>query len=311
MTSKQPFDVVVLGAINTDFLMTGDRFPGPGETARGSAFMIAPGGKGANQAVAAARLGAHVALISSVGKDERGQQALSVLKEEVVNTTHVRLVPNQFTGAALVMIDCSGEKQILAASGANHSISPAQVKQAAKIISSAKVLLLQFETPMQTVLAAARLAHKAGVKVVLDPAPAAKAPAELFKLLYAIRPNSQEAESLTGQKVRNRKSALRAAHALQKRGIPVVAVQAGSEGNLMLWDNEEFSLPKLQVKSVDSTGAGDAFAAALAVCIAHERDPGYTANFCNAAAAFATTKLGAQTALPTCRQVESLMRKQR
>jgi ribokinase len=306
------YDIVVLGAMNSDFLMKGDRFPKPGETLKGKSFLAAAGGKGANQAVAAARLGARAALISRVGTDSRGQELVANLKAEGVDTHLVSTDASEQTGAALVMIDGSGEKLILAASGANAAIDVAQVEKARGIISSAKVFLTQFEAPLDAVLAGMRIAHNAGVKVVLDPAPALESvPDELFSLVDAVRPNSHEAEMLSGVKVSDRASALKSARALQQRGIRIVAVQAGDEGNLLLWDEQEIWLPKIKVPAVDLTGAGDAFAAALAVMIAEGQPPEIAGPFCNAAAALTTTKLGAQPALPRRRDVEALVEKVR
>ncbi len=309
MHSNTP-QIVVLGATNSDFLIKGERLPRPGETLQGDTFLMANGGKGANQAVAASRLGATTALISCVGDDERGRTMRNELKAEGVNTRFAFTAAKEQTGAALCLVGEHGEKSILAMPGANHALTIALVKKAATVISTAKVFLTQFEAPLQTVIAAARIAHRAGVKVVLDPAPALPdVPKELFKLLYAVRPNSHEAEVLSGVKVRDRASAARSARVLQKRGIRVVAVQAGDEGNLLRWDEEEIFLPKVRVKAVDATGAGDAFAAALSVAIAENRAPRWTGHFANCAAALTTTKLGAQPALPKRRDVESLMQK--
>lgn len=304
--------IVVLGAMNSDFLIKGDRFPKPGETLKGKTFLAAAGGKGANQAVAAARLGAKAALISCVGADTRGKELADALKAEGIDTRFVSIHGKEQTGSALVMIDASGEKLILAASGANAAISVAQVEGARDAISSAKVFLTQFEAPLDAVLAGMRIARNAGVKVVLDPAPALEdLPDELFSLLDAVRPNSHEAEVLSGVRVSDRRSAAKSARALQERGIRIVAVQAGDEGNLLLWEEHEIWLPKIQVASVDSTGAGDAFAAALAVAMSEGQSPEAAGHFCNAAAALTTMKLGAQPALPHRDDVEALAKKVR
>jgi ribokinase len=295
--------------MNSDFLMKAPRFPKPGETLTGTAFLSAAGGKGANQAVAAARLGARVALISCIGADERGRSLLRQVQAEGVNTRFVRQSKKGQTGAALILIEPSGEKQILATAGANEFISSKQIQDAGQWISSAKVLLLQFEAPIPTVLTAARLARKAGVLVVLDPAPPVRPPPVFYSLVDAIRPNSHEAQVLTGVRVRDRRSALRAAKKLAERGIRIVSVQAGDDGNLMLWDGQELWLPKISVTSVDATGAGDAFAAALAVALVEKMPPARAGWLCSAAAALTTTQLGAQPALPTRRQVNALVRK--
>src|SRR5687767_13976093 len=195
---KPQFDVVVLGGINLDYLVRGETLPRPGETVDGSEFLRAGGGKGANQAVAAARLGARVAFIGRVGCDQAGEELLELLRKEGIDVQFTTRDPQASTGVALVMIDSSGEKQIMVAPGANHRLSPREVIASKAIIARARVLLTQFEIPMRSVMTAVRLAHSAGVKVVLDPAPPASAPRDLLKRVTAIRPNSAEAQALTG-----------------------------------------------------------------------------------------------------------------
>ncbi len=308
------WDVVVVGGANTDYLARGPRLPQAGETVQGNAFEPAEaGGKGANQAVAAARLGAHVAFVGRVGADARGRTLLKRLKAERVNVEHVSIDQRAPTGVALINVDARGEKQILVAPGANQRLSASGVRRAAKLIRNARVLVLQFEVPMQANLAAARLAHEAGVVTVLDPAPATRAPVELLRLVTVIRPNEHEAEALTGAKVNDRKSARSAAEHLLSYGVRAAIIAAG-DGNLLVWRggnsrNEERWLPKLPVKSVDATGAGDAFAAALAVALAEGRTFTEAAVFANAAAALTTTRLGAQAALPKRGAVLSLLRR--
>ena len=301
-------DIVVVGAMNSDFLIKGAKFPQPGETAKGEAFLSAAGGKGANQAVAAARLGASAALISCVGRDARGRELRSRVAAEGVDVGHVHEVEDAETGAALVMIDAAGEKVILAFSGASARISRDFVEGAGRLIATAKVLLLQFEAPVESVIFAAKIAHAAGVKVVLDPAPALPMPKELVPLLTAIRPNASEAEALTGIRVHDRSSALQAARELQQRGIRIVGTQGGDEGDWLLWDEAQIWLPRFSVATVDATGAGDAFAGALAVALAEDQPPEKAGRFCSASAALTTTKLGAQPALPFRRDVEALMK---
>jgi ribokinase len=299
--------IVVVGAMNSDYLIKGDRFPKPGETLLGNIFLSAAGGKGANQAVAAARLGARVALISCVGKDARGRELKERVAAEGVNVDHVIETDEVETGAAVIMINAAGEKEIVAFPGASNHISAAEIDKAAPVIKGAKVLLLQFEAPIETILVAAKLARRAGVKVVLDPAPPIAMPDELVSLLHAIRPNAHEGEMLTGLPVRDRASALIAARQLQKRGIRIVAIQGGADGNWLLWGDEEIWLPKIPVASVDATGAGDAFAAALAVAIVENQEAERAGWFCNAAAALTTTKLGAQPSLPNRHTVDELV----
>ena len=298
MTRSMEWDVVVVGSANTDFLIRGPKLPGPGETATGEEFHEGAGGKGANQAVAAARLGARTALVARVGRDRRGDELLRGLTAEGVDLRQVARDPDAPTGAAVIMVDRQGEKTILIAPGANGRLGVADVDAAAGMIQAARVVLCQLEVPVDAVLAAARLARAAGARVVLDPAPARPLPDELLRLLDVIRPNAGEAETLTGVKVRDRKSARQAADVLLGRGVGAVAVQAGDEGNLLVWPGGECWMPKIPVKSVDATGAGDALAGGLAVMLAEGRPLEEAGPFANAAAALKTTAVGAQAGLP-------------
>jgi ribokinase len=207
------------------------------------------------------------------------------------------------------MVDKSGEKQIFCAPGANHELTASRIRKAASVIKQARVLLIQFEVPLSTVLAAARIAHAASVRVVLDPAPPVKPPAELLKLVHVIRPNASEAKALTGIHVKDLDSARSAARKLIAHGISAVATEAGKQGDLIIWRNGERLLRRLKVKTVDATGAGDAFAAGFSVALAKGRSYDDAAAFANAAAALATTKFGAMPAMPYRRDVLSLLRR--
>ena len=309
MTSEKSAPrIVVLGGINTDYVVQTKSLPAPGETIQGRDLFTGPGGKGANQAIAAARLGEKVSLIGQVGDEPRGRELIRNLRREHIDTRFITFDPKHPTGAAIIAVDDSGEKQISAALGANLTLKPAAIRKAESFIAGADVLLLQFESPISCVLEAARLAKKHHVKVVLDPAPPTKFSAELFKFLYAIRPNSAEAEFLTGIKVKDRASARRAANVLLKKGVQIAAIQAGDSGDLVVSRDEEFLVPRLKVKSVDATGAGDAFASAFAVAIAEKMPLQKAAHFANITAALSTTKFGAQAGLPTRRAVEQRMR---
>jgi ribokinase len=300
-------DVVVLGGINSDFIVRGGRLPCPGESMEGKDFYSGAGGKGANQAVAAARLGARVGLIGAVGKDERGSELLRKLSGEKINTQYVTRKAGP-TGAAVIAVDERGEKQIAAAMGANLALTVRDIDGAEKLISSCSVLLMQFESPMPCLIKAARIAKRAGARVVLDPAPARPLPKALAALLYAIRPNSNEAEELTGIPVNDRASARKAAQKFLGLGIELVVLEAGEEGDLLVTAKEEHLFPRLKVKSVDATGAGDAFAAGLSVGLAEGLSLREMGRLANATAALATTKVGAQEGLPSRRAVERLLR---
>ena len=307
--SSAACDILVAGSVNSDFSIRASRLPGPGETLMGEEFLAGPGGKGANQAVAAARLGARVALAARVGRDERGDALRRGLREEGVDTRCVWRDAKASTGAAIIAVDDSGEKQILCAPGANFRLTRKDVAAAFRACAP-QVVLMQLEVPLPIVRAAAEMGRKLGCKVVLDPAPPSQAVDDaLLRLLDVIRPNSSEAEALTGVRVTNRPSARRAAQALLARGVKAAAVQAGSEGNLLVWEGGEEWLPRLPVKSVDATGAGDAFAAGLSVALAEGRGWAEAGWFGSAAAALATTRMGAQAGLPTRAALMGLLRR--
>ncbi|HEX5840748.1 MAG TPA: ribokinase [Anaerolineales bacterium] len=310
MSRRNTPDIVVIGGANMDYLIRGEKLPQPGETAKGDLFQEAPGGKGANQAVAATRLGARVAFIARVGADRRGREIVKRLKEEGVNTKFIVRDQIDHTGVALVMVGGDGEKQILSVPGANDELSVDQVRRAAAAIQAARVLLTQLEVPLETLLLAARLAREAGAKVLLDPSPPTSLPDELMQLVSLIKPNAREAEALTGILSKDRDSARKAAQRLIERGVGSVAVQAGDDGNLILTPEQEYWFPRIPVQSIDATGAGDAFAAGLAVGLLEERPWPEIGALASAAAALTTTKLGAQAGLPTREQVSELLKKE-
>ena len=308
---REGFDVVVIGGANSDYLIKGSALPRGGETIDGTQFDHAPGGKGANQAVAAARLGARTAFIGMVGLDDRGEQLVRAAQREGVDTSWLMRSADAPTGAALVMVDDQGQKQIMTAPGANRRLGAAEVRRAAALIRAAKVVLMQLETTIEAVVEAATIARDAGAAIVLDPAPPSTSgtlPDELLAMITLLKPNAHEAEALVGTKVHDVNSARDAAKRLMDKGVGAVVVQAGSGGNLAVWRGGERYMPNLPVESVDATGAGDAFAAALAVMLAEGRDIEQTARFGHAAAALATTKLGAQAGLPTRAAVEALLK---
>jgi ribokinase len=301
------WDVVVVGGANMDYLVRGLNLPGPGATLQGNEFQEAPGGKGANQAVAAARLGARVAFVARVGADVRGLAMIARLVDEGIDVQRVVRDTEASTGVAVIHVDEQGEKQILTAPGANRRLSPDDVQDAGALIRSARVVLTQLEPPLETVVATIQAAHDAGALVVLDPAPPAELPDELLELVDVIRPNAGEARALTGIEVTDRESARRAAHVLRKRGVGVAIVQAGEEGDLVVSEEGESWLPRISVETVDATGAGDAFAAAIAVMLAEGKSVTEAGKFANTTAALTTTKLGAQAALPRREEVKEKM----
>jgi ribokinase len=307
MPTRDKPKVVVIGGANYDYLAQGSKLPGPGQTVQGTLFQEAAGGKGANQAVAAARLGADVTFISCVGSDERGQAILAALAAEAIELAFVRQEPTAATGLALIHVDESGQKQILVAPGANEQLSVADVLPAADAIAGARVLLAQLEVPLPTVMAALRLARQAGVQTVLDAAPPTPLDDDFLSLVDVLRANADEIEALTGIKVKDRQSARAAIDQVRARGVSAAVVQAGDEGNLLVGAQGERWLPLLEVNNIDSTGAGDAFAGALATALARGQALKEAADLANTAAALATTRFGAQASLPQLQEVEAFL----
>jgi ribokinase len=305
-SSDGEFDVVVVGSVNTDYTIIGPRLPTPGATIQGSEFRIGPGGKGANQAVAAVRLGARTALLARVGKDERGAFSLQQLQLAGVDTLALLRDGQAVTGAALVMLAESGEKQILSAPGANQELSPTDVANAGPLLARAKVVLLQLEIPMATVEAAARIGRAAGARVVLDAGPAAPLTEELLRDVHVIRANAGEAEILTGVRVEDALSARRAAKNLLRRGAGAACVGAPG-GNLLVTPEHELWLPHITVRAVDATGAGDALSAGVAVALAQGQALDEAVRLGHAAAALKTTQLGAQAGMPQRAEVVALL----
>ena len=301
------YDVVVVGKANVDYLVRGPRLPGPGQSVTGDAFREAAGGKGANQAVGAARLGARVALIARIGRDARGDTVLAALRAENVETGFVTRDPEEPTGVGLCQVGASGEKQILSAAGANAKLTVACVREAAAALASARVVLCQLGVPLEAVTEAVRIARSGAARVILDPGPPAPVPDALIAQLDVIRPNTSEAEALTGVRVRDRDTAREAAKDLLRRGARAVAVQAGEHGDLIVAAGSEAWLPRFSVERLDATGAGDAFASALAVRLAEGTPLEAAGRFASAAAALATTVLGAQASLPRREAVLELL----
>jgi ribokinase len=306
--SDRELGVVVVGGVNTDYIVTGRELPTPGATVQGAEFQEAPGGKGANQAIAAARLGARVALVARVGTDWRGRAAIARLREEGVDTGAVLGESEAPTGVALVMVDASGEKQILTAPGANQLLVESDILSHSELFARAEIVLVNLEVPLETAAAAVRLARAAGARVVLDPAPPDALPEDLLRDVHVIRPNAAEAEVLTGVAVRDRKTAAEAARNLLLHGVGAVCVGA-PHGNLVVTSDGELWLEHLDVVSVDRTGAGDAFAGGLAAGLASGMVLEPAARFAHAAAALKTTRFGAQAGLPRRAEVEKRTRK--
>lgn len=296
--------IFVLGSTNTDMVIADRKLPAPGETISGGKFMMNPGGKGANQAVAVARLAAkrgECVFVAKVGDDLFGRDAAARFRAEGIDA---RLVVDQKnpSGTALILVDAKGQNVISVALGANGTLSPADVKPRLKDLKGAAALLMQLETPIPTVLAAAKAAKAAGVMVVLNPAPAAKLPKELYPLIDWITPNETEAELLTGVKVKDAKSAQLAVDALKRKGVKNVAITMGAKG--VYCGNCRRLYPAKKVKAVDCVAAGDTFNGAFVVALAEGKSCRDAIAFAQKASAISVTRPGAQSSVPRRREVK-------
>jgi len=295
---KKP-KIVVVGSSNTDMVIKMERLPIPGETLIGGDFIMAAGGKGANQAVAAARLGGEVTFVARVGVDMFGKQAIQNFKKEGINTDFIVKDRENPSGVALIFVDRKGENSIAVASGANGKLSEQDVAAAKQKIESAQVMLLQLETPLETVRYAAHLALEAGAKVILNPAPAIKLDEGLLRMITVLTPNESETELLTGVKVEDEKSAKQAAEVLRTKGIANVVITMGSKGSFLVTEDQSLLIPTKKVEAADTTAAGDAFNGALAYALAKNESIENAVRFANLVGAFSATKIGAQPSMPT------------
>ncbi len=290
--------VVVVGSLNMDLVARSPHIPQPGETIIGGKLYMLPGGKGANQAVAAARLGAPTAMVGKVGQDAFATPLLENLAAAKIDHSFVQQDATSATGVALIVVDDAGENSIVVTPGANHNLSPADVMAAETAIAGAKVLLLQLEVPLETVCKAAQLAQAHGVTVILNPAPAQTLPPELLNAVDILIPNETETEILTGMPVNNRTEAEAAAAKLRGRGVATVILTLGSKGALLVDGSQSVLVPPFNIIPVDTTAAGDAFVGGLAVALAEGKSLPEAVRWGNAAGALAATKLGAQPSLP-------------
>ena len=303
MTAK----ITVVGSLNMDLVVRASRIPAPGETIIGSDFRPVPGGKGANQAVAAARLGVQVAMVGRLGQDAFADSLRDNLAKAGVDHTFVLQDPKAATGVALITVDDTGENSIVVASGANMRLSPTDVEAAEATIAAASVLLLQLESPLDTVTRAAEVARAHGVKAILNPAPAQPLPATLLSLVEVLIPNEGETSLLTGMPVENQDQAEAAATALRELGVGTVILTLGARGALLASQTETKLFPAFKVTPVDTTAAGDAFVAGFGVALAEGKSFAEATRWGCAAGALATTQLGAQPSLPNREELERLL----
>ena len=301
--------ILVIGSSNTDMIIKLDRIPRPGETILGGEFVTAAGGKGANQAVGAARAGGRVTFIARVGHDMFGDQSLAGFQRDGINVDYIARDTQAPSGVALIFVAKDGENSIAVAGGANSRLSPADVKRAKKAFAGAAAVVMQLETPLETVQAAAELAAWAKVPVILNPAPARVLPDKLLKLVSILTPNETEAELLTGIKVTDEATAAKAAGKLRTRGVETVILTLGARGAFVATASTRELVPGFRVKAMDTTAAGDVFNGALAVALGEGRALLEAVRFANAAGAISVTRLGAQPSAPGRKEIEVLMGK--
>lgn len=300
--------IIVVGSSNTDMIIKLDRIPRPGETILGGEFTTAAGGKGANQAVAAARAGGDVTFVARVGQDMFGDKAIAGFVEDGIHIEYIARDLEAPSGVALIFVAKDGENSIAVAGGANGRLSPDAVQKARLAIAGASSLVVQLETPLETVQAAAEIAILEGLQVILNPAPARALPDELLRLVTILTPNESEAELLTGIAVHDEESAERAAAALLARGVKTVVMTLGARGALVASSSSRQLVPGFSVSPVDTTAAGDVFNGALAVALGEGRELLDAVRFANAAAAISVTRLGAQPSAPKREQIDAMLR---
>jgi len=299
MEIKTKKRILVIGSSNTDMTIKAPRIPVPGETILGGEFKMGPGGKGANQAVAAARLGGDVTFVCKVGRDVFGEKALEGYRADGINTDYT-LFSDKPSGTALILVDDQGENIISVAPGANGDISVDDIESIRPVIEQADFVVFQLEIPVEAVVKAAEIAHKAGAYVILNPAPACSLPEEIYRNISLITPNQTEIALLTGISGDNEAAIIK----LTQMGVKDVVLTLGSKGSAV-WTGEGVDIvPALKVKAVDATAAGDTFAGALAVALSEGKTLKQAAEFATSAAAMTVQKLGAQASIPYRKEIE-------
>jgi ribokinase len=298
-------DILVIGSLNADLVVRAPRFPAPGETIQGEDLVIFPGGKGANQAVAAARLGAKVAMVGRVGKDSFGTTLIDNLKNNKVDVRHILRDDSTPTGTAVIVLDSHGQNTIVVSPGANGKVNSTDIEPEAFMDSP--ILLAQFEIPLETVIYSANLAREKKLRILLNPAPARTLPDELLMTVDYIVPNETELGLLTGKPVNNLGSIEEACRSLVARGAQNIIVTLGANGALIVNKNRAKHIPAYEVKVVDTTAAGDAFVGGLAVGLLNGKSLEDAVQYACACGALAVTKFGAQPSLPTTEDIEKLL----
>jgi ribokinase len=300
--------VVVVGSINTDMTVRVPRIPAPGETVLGRDFQISGGGKGANQAVAAARAGGAVTFVTALGTDDLGERAIANLVREGIDIGLVRRVPGAPSGVALILVDERGENSIAVAAGANSELRPEDVEPLAQTLEDGDVILLQLEIPLVTVEAAMRVAVQHHARIILNPAPAQPLPDTILAAVSLLTPNEWEVEQLTGVISRGQVPLSRAAEALHDHGVRSVLITLGARGVFASADGVQELVPAFRVEAVDTTAAGDVFNGTLAVALVEGQSLRDAVRFSNAAAALSVTRMGAQASAPWRAEIEAFLR---
>lgn len=299
--------IVVIGSLNMDMVVRTERAPGAGETLMGGSFSLSPGGKGANQAVAAARLGGKVSMIGSVGRDAFGSELLDIMRQEQVGIEHIAQSATQSTGVASIVVDGDGENRIIVVPGANIELGTGDIRALENVISSADIIVMQLETDLQMCEEAAAIAHRHGIPVILNPAPAIALDDGMLSHVTYLTPNETEAGVLAGVEVNSVETAGQAACILLQRGVQNVIVTLGSKGALIVNAAGSIHIPGFPVQAVDTVAAGDSFNGALAYQLTKGRMLGEAVRFANAVGALAVGKQGAIPSLPTLQEVEHFL----
>lgn len=308
-------NVCILGSINMDLVLRVDRMVKPGETILSKDFKKVPGGKGANQAVAAKRLGANVSFIGMVGMDDNGVELVKALKEDKIDTSHIKVDESNPTGMAIITVDDDGRNSIVVVPGANMKIDSQSIENAKDVIKESKLLIAQFETPAEATIEAFKIAKENGVTTILNPAPAKKIPEELLKLTDIIAPNETEAFELTDIKVDDDERIKEAAEKFIEKGVKFVIITLGERGAALVSEEKFTTVPAYKVKAVDTTAAGDSFIGALSSKLQNEENIDFEAiekaiKFSNKVSSIVVQRQGAQPSLPYLEEVTKIYKEE-
>lgn len=301
----RPAKVLVVGSCNTDMMVKAKHLPAPGETILGEKFYMIPGGKGANQAVAVARLGGEVTFVCKTGNDIFGHQSRQLFGEEGIDISYMLSDKTNPSGVALIIVNEKAENCIVVASGANANLLPDDLRFIDSVMDAYDVILMQLEIPMETVIYVAKLAHEKGKRVILDPAPAQDLPRQLLQSVSIITPNKTEAQIISGVAITDETSAVRAAEVIAGMGVERVIITLGAKGCLVYSGGTAGFVPACKAEAVDTTAAGDTFNGALAVALIERKNVADAVSFACKAAAICVTRIGAQTSVPYRAEVDN------